>query len=160
MRQIYLVKGPVVDFDVYRKTHIFHAVKGIMLQTGDDILFLDTPGQCQPHLPLQVGVLAVAFLSPSPGRVSQQVDADAPEVVAATRPDLGTNHLADPVFQLPVKAGRPGHGNRKTGRLVHDNPSRSVGEFHTGDLQSFNPAGAPGGWVVHSIHFGHGCQLL
>ncbi len=145
--QVDVVQGGLVHRNVHGEAGVLHRVAGEMLDAGHGVA-LYAAGQCGTHLPYVVGVLAVGLLSPAPGRMAQDVDAHAAVQVGPDGPELGADGLADPLLELHVPGGAPGHAHREAGGPVHHHAPRSVGEGHSGQAQPLHPRGPEGALVV------------
>ncbi len=130
--EVHLVQRHLVDGDVHREAGVLHRVAGEVLDAGHGVA-LHAPGQGRPHLADVVGVLPVGLLGPAPCRMAEDVHADPAEEVGAHGPQLLTDGLADPLLQLDVPGGAPGHAHREAGGLVDDHPPGAVGEGESGE---------------------------
>ena len=81
-------------------------------------------------------LLAVGLLGATPGRVAEQVDADAAEEVAALRPDLGADRLADPLLELRIPGRAAGHRHRERGGPADHRAARAVAEPDAGHARA------------------------
>ncbi len=121
-----------------------------MLGAGHHVA-LHAAHQRRAHLAQQVRVLAVGLLRAAPGRVAQQVDADAAEEVAAQRPQFAADHVADALLQLEVPRRPACHRHGKCRRPLHHDPARPVAKADAGDPQPWGGAGRPDVRVVAAV---------
>src|SRR5207245_1394868 len=101
---------------------------------GDDVALQASNGG-GTHLPDVAGVLAIGLLCPTPGRVVQQVHADAPDEVGALGPGLRTDRRADALLESRVPRRAPGHRHREAGGVTERDAARPVAEPDAGKAE-------------------------
>ncbi len=141
------MEGDLVDGDVHGEAGVLHRVAGEVLDAGHGVA-LHAAGQGGAHLAHVMGILAVGLLGPAPGRVAQDVDAHPAVQVGSHRPQLEADGLADPLLELHVPGGAPGHAHREAGGLVHHHAPRAVGEGEAGQPEAVHPGGPERALVV------------
>ena len=109
---------------------------------------LHPPHQRRPELTDVKRILAVGLLGPAPGRMAEDVDADATEEIGTDGTELLSDGLADPLFQVEVPGGAAGHRDGKAGCRTDDDTARAIGEGEPRDAESLDPSGGKGPLVV------------
>ncbi len=135
MRQVDLVQHPFTRPDIDLEACPFDAVGGKMLDAGHDVT-LHAAHQRRSHLAEMVRILAVGLLCPTPGGVTQQVDAHATEVVGTLGTRFHADGIPDALLQVHVPRGAARHRDRETGGVIHDHTARPIAEADAGDAQA------------------------
>ena len=153
VREVDVAQVVVVHGDVDPQAGVLHGVAGEVLHARHHVA-LGAPHEGGAHLAEQVGVLAERLLRPSPRRVAQQVHAHPGEQVGAERPALDADDVADPLLEVGVERGAPGHGDREGGGVAHDHATGAVAEPDAREAQAGERAGHVRGLVVVPGHLG------
>ena len=143
MRQVDLMQGARVDRHVDPEPPVFHRVQRIVLHAGHDVP-LHAAGEGGAKRAEVARVLAVGFLRPAPGRMSQQVDADSAEKVTPECAQFPADHVADPFLQRRVPRRAPCHRDREGGGAFHDDTPRPIHETHARNAEPRHRPRHPG----------------
>ena len=100
------------------------------------------------HLAKKVRILTESFLSATPARMAQKIQAQATVEVAVLRANFLAHGVADAAFQVEVPGSAARHGHRKASGVMQDDATRAIGESHRRDLQPRITAGKNRGIVV------------
>ncbi len=132
MGQIDLVQGPGLDGHIDLEASVLHRIEREMLGAGHDVTLYPARQRGAQGAEM-MRILAISFLGAAPGRVAQQVDADATEIVAPESADFASDGVADALFQRRIPGCSPRHGDRKGRSSVQNDAARPIGEADAGN---------------------------
>ncbi len=123
VREVHLVQGDVVDFDVDGEAGVLHRVAREVLHARHHVA-LQTAGEGGAELADVMRVLAVRLLGPTPRGVAQHVDAHRAGEVRTDRAQLATDGVADAFLEVGIPGRAACHRHRETGGVSDHRTAR------------------------------------
>ena len=132
---IELAPGAGVDQVVGAAPVSLVVLRGEVLRRRDRLRRLDAPDDGRADLAAQVRLLAAALRTPAISRIAGDIQAGTEHLVAALRPGLFAQGLADLGHEIAIPGRSHGHVHRERGGLALPDPVRPIGKPEPRDAQ-------------------------